>query len=256
MMVNLPWKVKTIVLKKNIMKNLLNIILATFALQAVQAQIKEGKIVYEQKIDLHRRMQDEQMKAIVPQFRTSKFELNFGDDQSMYKLQEVEPDITENTDHGNIVMRFGGANSEYYKNFATQRQVEKRELADKDYIIEDSLRHINWKLLDESKTILGYHCKKASGKTERGSDVEAWYTEEIPVSSGPETFNGLPGMILQVDINKEEFVITAVSVDKSADKKELKAPAKGKKITPGDFAAKQKELFGNQSGPVMRVVNN
>ena len=238
------------------MKNLLTVLLATFMLQVVNAQIKEGKIVYEQKIDVHRRMQDEQMKAMVPQFRTSKFELNFADNQSMYKMQEEEPDITATTGNGGIVMRFGGANTEYYKNFATQKQVEKRELGDKDYIIEDSLRHINWKLGDETKTILGYHCKKASGKTERGSDVEAWYTEEIPVSSGPETFNGLPGMILQVDINKEEFVITAVSIEKSADKKELKAPSKGKKITPKDFAIKQKELFGDQSGPVMRVVNN
>jgi GLPGLI family protein len=238
------------------MKNLLIILIATFALQAAGAQIQEGKIVYEEKIDLHRRMQDEQMKAMVPQFRTSKFELNFADNQSMYTMQEEEPDIAENTDHGGIVMRFAGANTEYYKNFVTQKQVEKRELGDKDYIIEDSLRHINWKLVDETKTILGYHCKKATGKTERGSDVEAWYTEDIPVSSGPETFNGLPGMILQVDINKQEFLITAVSVEKSADKKGLKAPSKGKKITPGDFAAKQKELFGNQTGPVMRVVNN
>jgi GLPGLI family protein len=238
------------------MKKILFAILTTTAFQPAEAQIKEGKIMYEQKIDLHRRMQDEQMKAMVPQFRTSKFELNFADNQSVYKMQEEEPDITENTGNGGIVMRFGGANTEYYKNFITQKQVEKRELGDKDYIIEDSLRHTNWKLADETKTILGYHCKKASCKTERGSDVEAWYTEEIPVPSGPETFNGLPGMIMQVDINKEEFVITAVSIEKTVDKKELIAPSKGKKITPEDFAAKQKELFGNQSGPVMRVVNN
>ncbi|MEP6927925.1 MAG: GLPGLI family protein, partial [Ginsengibacter sp.] len=233
------------------MKKIFFAMLSITAFHFASAQIKEGKILYDQKIDLHRRMQDEQMKAMVPQFRTSKFELNFGDNQSLYKMQEAEPDITENGGNGGIVMRFGGGNSEYYKNFSTQKQVEKRELADKDYIIEDSLHIMNWKPIDETKTILGYHCKKASGKTERGSEVEAWYTEEIPVSSGPETFNGLPGMILQVDINKEEFVITAVSIDKSADRKELKAPVKGKKITPQDFAAKQKELFGNQSGPVM-----
>ena len=198
------------------MKKILFAMLATTAFQLSHAQIKEGKIVYEQKIDLHRRMQDEQMKAMVPQFRTSKYELNFADNQSIYKIQEQEPDITENTGQGNIVMRFGGADAEFYKNFSTQKQVEKRELGDNDYIIEDSIRHINWKLVDETKILLGYNCKKATGKTERGSDVEAWYTEEIPVSSGPETFNGLPGMILQIDINKEEFVTTAVSIDKSA----------------------------------------
>jgi GLPGLI family protein len=238
------------------MKKILFAIVAATLFQVTNAQVKEGKIVYEQKIDLHRRMQDEQMKAMVPQFRTSKYELNFADNQSIYKAQEEDPDITENTDHGGIVMKFGGANSEYYKNFTTQKQVEKRELGDKDYIIEDSLHHTVWKLVDSIKTILGYTCKKATGKTERGSDVEAWYTEDIPVSSGPETFNGLPGMILQIDINKEEFVTTAISIEKSADKKELKEPTKGKKITPEEFAAKMKELFGNQSGPVMKFVTN
>ena len=227
--------------------------LAVSAFQVSSAQLTEGKIVYEQKIDLHRRMQDEQMKAMVPQFRTSKFELNFADGQSIYKVQEEEPDITENNGNGNVVMKFGGANSEYYKNFITQQQIEKRELAETDYIIEDSLRHINWKLIDEAKNILGYNCKKAIGKTERGSDVEAWYTEEIPVSSGPETFNGLPGMIMQIDINKEEIVITATALEKSANRKELKAPSKGKKITPADFAKLEKEIFGNQSGPVIRI---
>ena len=39
-------------------------------------------------------------------------------------------------------------------------------------------------------------------------------------------------MILQIDINKEEFVTTAISIDKSADKKELKEPTKGKKLQP------------------------
>jgi GLPGLI family protein len=237
------------------MKKILLAIVAATVFQLINAQIKECKIIYEQKIDLYRRMQDEQMKAMVPQFRTAKYELNFADNQSMYKTQEEEPDITENTGNGGIVMKFDGANSEYYKNFNTQTQVEKRELGDKDYVIEDTLHHITWKLMDTTKTILGYACKKATGKTERGSDVEAWYTEDIPVSSGPEIFDGLPGMILQIDINKEELVTTAISIEKSADKKELKEPSKGKKITPGDFAAKQKELFGNQTGPVMKIVN-
>ncbi len=238
------------------MKKILFAALAVSAFQFANAQLTEGKIVYEQKVDLHRRMEDEQMKAMIPQFRTSKFELNFADGQSIYKAQEEEPDITENNGNGNVVMKFGGANSEYYKNFIKQKQIEKRELAETDYIIEDSIKHITWKLIDETKNILGYNCKKANGKTERGSDVEAWYTEEIPVSTGPETFNGLPGMIMQIDINKEEIVITATGLEKSANKKELKAPSKGKKITPGDFAKLEKEIFGNQSGPVIKINRN
>ncbi len=238
------------------MKKICLAILAVSALQVSYAQLKEGKIVYEQKVDMYRRMQDEQMKAMVPQFRTSKFELNFADGQSIYKMQEEEPDITENNGNGNVVMKFGGGSNEFYKNFVTHKQIEKKELAETDYIIEDSLRHINWKLVDTIKNILGYNCKKATGKTERGNDIEAWYTEDIPVSSGPETFNGLPGMIMQIDVNKGEIVITALNLEKSANKKELKVPSKGKKITPKDFEKLQKEIFGNQSGPMIRINRN
>ncbi len=179
----------------------------------------------------------------------------FANIQFIFKIQEEEPDITENTGHGNVVIRFGGANAEYYKNFSTQKQVEKRELADKDYVIIASLRHLTCNLVHESKSILGYNCKKATGFSERGSDVEAWYTEEIPVSSEPESYNGLPGMILLVHINNEEFLITVINLEKSADKKELKIPSKGKKISPADFATLQKEIFGNQSGPIIRINN-
>lgn len=239
------------------MKKLLVLALAANIFQLANAQIKEGKIVYEQKIDLHRRIQDAQMKAMVPQFRTSKYELYFGDAQSFYKMQEAEPDVTETAgnQHGGMVMKFGGANSENYKNFSTHLQVEKRELADKDYIVQDSIRSIAWKISGETKTILGYTCKKASGKTLRGSDVEAWYTEEILLASGPDSFNGLPGMILLADVNKGEIVYTALTLDKKVDKKELKIPAKGKKVTPEEFAKLQKEIFENQNGPV-RIVTN
>jgi len=39
------------------------------------AQTKQGTVIYERRVDVHRRMQDEQMKAMVPQFRTTKSEL-------------------------------------------------------------------------------------------------------------------------------------------------------------------------------------
>ena len=57
------------------MKKYLLSALLLAAVNLVQAQLKEGAIVYERKIDVHRRMEDDQMKAMVPQFRTDKHEL-------------------------------------------------------------------------------------------------------------------------------------------------------------------------------------
>ncbi len=241
------------------MKKLWMAATALLWLQTSEAQIKEGKITYEQKMDVWRRIPEDnqQIRAMMPQFRTAKFELQFADSQSLFKPVEEEPDLSEQN-NGGVVIRMGaGGENEYYKNFITQKAIEKRELMEEVYLVEDSIRSIVWKLEEgETKNILGYACKKATGKTERGSDIVAWYCEEIPVASGPEQFNGLPGMILSIDANKGEFVFTATALDQKVEKKNIKAPAKGKKVNGAAFAKIQKELFGNQQGPVRMIVND
>jgi GLPGLI family protein len=139
--------------------------------------------------------------------------------------------------NGVVVIRIGSPENEYYENFTTKKLAEKRELMQEMYLLEDSIKSISWKLEEgEAKNIAAYPCKKATAKTERGNDVIAWYTEDIPTASGPEQFNGLPGMILGLDVNKSEVVYTAVSIEKKIDKKVVKPPTKGKKVNGAEFA--------------------
>ncbi|MEB2774546.1 GLPGLI family protein [Algoriphagus sp. D3-2-R+10] len=60
------------------------------------------------------------------------------------------------------------------------------------------LKMDGWKIEDQYKEILGYKCQKASIHY-AGRNFIAWYTEEIPLSDGPYVFNGLPGLILQLE---------------------------------------------------------
>lgn len=238
------------------MKKIITLFTAFIIGQITFGQVKEGRILFEQKIDMHRNLPAGNVQAhtMIPPFRVSNFELFFGDNQSLYRKVEEEVDITESNNNG-IVMRIGMPSAIVFKNFSTASIVEQRELAEKEYIIEDSLKNLNWKLEDGTSTILGYACKKATSKTERGSTVEAYYTEEIPVSSGPESFSGLPGMILKVDVNNQHFVYTAKGIEKTLNKKELKAPVKGKKVTKKDFVKLQQEIFSSQGGNI-RIVTN
>ena len=127
---------------------------------------------------------------------------------------------------------------------------------EKEFIVEDSIRNISWRLIDGgTKTILSHVCKKATGKSERGLDLVAWYADDISLSSGPGEFGGLPGLILGLDVNKEEFVYTATDIQKKIDKSELKAPADGKKVTPAEFAKIRKDLLGDDNGAV-RIIRN
>ena len=238
------------------MKKMIAVLIAAVMMQLASAQVKEGKIVFEETIDMHRRIpkENEQMKAMIPQFRTTKFELSFADNRSLYKAAEEEPDLSDQQG-GGVVMRFGGSDNVFYKDFTTQIAIEKRNLMEKEFIVEDSIRNISWKLVDgETKTVAGHNCKKATAKTPLGSDVVAWYAEDISLSSGPAQFGGLPGLILAMDVNNSEFVYTATTISKDVKKAELKAPTKGKKVTPEEFAKLRKELMGN-GGPI-RIVTN
>lgn len=235
-------------------------VLATFILFCIAAkgQVKEGTIIYERKADLHRRMPDEQMKAMVPQFRTEKQQLFFKDNISVYKAiaKDEAPDPFEDGNGGQIMIRIGGPGDGgvLYKNFTTQQFLEQTSLGDKDYVIDDTVKAQAWKLADETKNVLGYTCKKATVKTPMGSDIIAWYAEDIPLPIGPENFNGLPGAILMLDVNNAEIVFTAVELKKETDTKELKAPNSGKHITRADFQKKMDELFGPPSPDGRRII--
>lgn len=73
----------------------------------------------------------------------------------------------------------------------------------KKTIIQDSLYNFNWNTnYDDEREILGYKVKKATAKgLEVDTEITAWYTPEINISNGPYLYWGLPGLILEVDIN-------------------------------------------------------
>ncbi len=214
---------------------------------------QQGTITYERKINLHRRMEDEQMKAMVPEFRSTKHLLLFSDSISVYKTvkEEVSPDPFDNNGGGGprMMIRIGpGENGIIYNNFATKQIAEQTEFADKNYIIDDTIKSQPWKLTDETKTILGHSCKKALMKTFNGNDVTAWYAQDIAVPAGPENFSGLPGTVLGIDMNNGEIVFTAIAIKSGIDRKELIAPKTGKHITRADFQKKMEEVLG-PAGP-------
>src|SRR6476619_3259970 len=122
------------------------------------SQMKEGKIIYERKINMHKRIPegDERMKNMIPEFNTSKVQLLFSESQSIYKNLPEEQDIRETAGEGEdgkrVFIRLGGGEDETYKNYETGKAIEQRELGPKKYIIEDTLRKINWKMDEDGSS--------------------------------------------------------------------------------------------------------
>ena len=82
--------------------------------------------------------------------------------------------------------------------------------------------------------------------------LTAWFTPQIPVSIGPNGYGGLPGMIMQIDQNNGDLLITATDVSVDSPNMELiVAPTKGKKVNKDQYKKivddKMKELNAQQS---------
>ncbi|WP_421919145.1 GLPGLI family protein [Marinifilum sp.] len=63
--------------------------------------------------------------------------------------------------------------------------------------IKEPLNLFQWKFEPETKTLLGYHCTKATC-TFRGRDYVAFFTRELPFKAAPWKFHALPGVVLEV----------------------------------------------------------
>lgn len=68
-----------------------------------------------------------------------------------------------------------------------------------------------WSLTDETATVLGYKCQKATCHW-RGRDFVAWFAPDIPIRRGPWLFGGLPGLILKVYDKDRHYTFEAVSI--------------------------------------------
>ena len=58
-------------------------------------------------------------------------------------------------------------------------------------------------------------------------EVVAWFTPEIPVSTGPSWYQGLPGLILEVNDDKTTILCTKIVLNPD-EKSKIKRPKKGR----------------------------
>jgi GLPGLI family protein len=239
---------------------LLGILVSLAAINIVFAQSSTGVIEYEVKVNLHKTLPPgrEGMKAMIPEFRTSKQQLFFNENESLFK--PIIEDEEEEEQGGGVVMRFRQPNVEIYLNQAANKRVFKEEFFGKTYLIEDSAKVAAWKFGTETKTIAGYECQQAyytdDSNPKRIQEITAWYAPKLRPFLGPERFNTLPGGVLAVDINNGERVLVAKKVEfKELKKNDLKEPKGGEKISRSDFIKmrdEQMKKMGANGGMIIR----
>jgi GLPGLI family protein len=254
--------------------------LAVLVMTAGQAQQKEGKITYQRTIQMQISISDAPgVENTMPRTRIDKFELNFANNQMSWKQMEDEMEDDNSNGGGGMVIRtFGGGTDDVtFCDFDKSRRVESRELFEKKFLITDSIRRSNWKLGEETKTILNHLCRKATtqrigkrmmmtmdnGKMDRKevddtANIVAWFTTDIPVSAGPEMQGQLPGAILEMESNNGRTVYAAVDINVKPDLAAIKEPTKGKKVTPDEFTKERNKMMdemqkNNRGGGNMQI---
>ena len=199
-----------------------------------------GKIIYEEKFDLHLNLppEREHLKDMIPHYNIALFELLYNDDESIYARQKEaeQAEVTSSQGSQQMTMRFGRDNRMVYKNLATDAMIDSREFMQKQFLIKGPPTPRKWKIGKNKKEILGYACMEASFQADSATHIKAWFTPQLAISNGPSDFQGLPGMILQIDVNNGERVSTAteVTID-SVDTSSIVAPVKGKEVSSEEF---------------------
>lgn len=76
-----------------------------------------------------------------------------------------------------------------------------------------------WKISTEKSEVLGYKVQKATTKF-MGREWAAWFASEIPFQDGPDTFQGLPGLIVKVEDSKNHHSFVLIGTKKVSNSEE------------------------------------
>ncbi|WP_179415043.1 GLPGLI family protein [Mucilaginibacter sp. E4BP6] len=172
-------------------------------------------------------------KKANPQFRTLKSILTFSGDKTLFT--PIEPD---NGGSNFITLPLADQNNTIYNDLGTRITTNQKTVFDATFLIKDTTRKIKWKITGETREVAGYPCRRANGIMMDSIYVVAFYTEKIHTSGGPESFNGLPGMILEVAVPHENIIWVATKVtDVPVADNAIHPPKKGKPVTNAQLIA-------------------
>jgi GLPGLI family protein len=200
------------------MKSILFFIAALIFTTASKAQqfVDKAVIEYEVNTNLKKTMSndswDEMMKDNLSDLKISYFTYTFADNKSIYKFDRWSPKTRipkyqKEADEENT----------WYFDFTTRKMNMQKQIVGTNFVIADSVPNIQWKITNEHREIAGYNCRKAVGKIMDDVYVFAFYTDDITISGGPCSINGLPGMILGLSIPRlyTSFMATKIEVNSS-----------------------------------------
>lgn len=192
-----------------------------------------------------------------------EYSLIFDNKSSLFN-EIPKMDLDKKRSMGNSIGRglaklSGDTHGIFFTDRLSGKTIRQREFEAEMFLIEhDKIE--DWALTQEKRKIGNYICYKAtkndsyinaSGK-KKTYTVTSWYTQELPYPYGPTTYNGLPGVILE--LNNHQTVIYASKIELNPKKREdIIKPNKGTDITKEEF---DNMMTGSATGFSKRINRN
>ncbi len=174
----------------------------------LRAQINGAKITFERKTNLYKKFKEnndiQRWVKEEDKIKIDFFELYISDTFSLFKPQESE--LRE-------VLSWATSKNSVYQNFNTNSRYLIKTIWGEELHLSDSLFKRPWKITESSRKIAGYSCRKAIWQANDSTRIYAWFSYDIIPSSGPESFNGLPGTILGLATEDGGVVYFATKVE-------------------------------------------
>jgi len=169
-----------------------------------------------------------------------KANLEFVNEASLYYVEKKMKVDGKTTLNMNRI--FAGGDNKIYKN--TKTKVYLKENIRENLLIEKEEK--KWKITQESKQIGNYLCFKAIDieSTNKKKKPIVWFTPQIPVSFGPLEFNGLPGLVILVEMNKRIISASKIILNPK-ERIVFKKLIKGDRISQKKYNDKMKVLWNN-----------
>lgn len=129
----------------------------------------------------------------------------------------------------------------YYQNREKGTFVSRELLYNKAHIVTEKISELKWKMETETRKIGKFTCQKATTEF-RGRKYIAWFTPEIPISTGPWKLQGLPGLILEAyEVDKKvQFYFKSIEYPTTKDVK-IEIPTSGKKSNLKEYITIRKK---------------
>jgi len=237
------------------------IIVLTFAAASAQENgaVLSGQIEYERSVNKYafieksmKKFNSNSMredfikyKTSHPQFLVMKSILSFGDNKTLFTPLTELDNQPENRWNGQPI---ADQINTVFSDLDEKRTLTEKKVFGDLFLVNDSLKKITWKITDETRDIAGFLCRRANGLILDSVYVVAFYTSRIPLSSGPESFSGLPGMILGVALPHENVSWFATKIQLGQPTIPITKPAKGKPVTYKELVPMLQGTFKNFEG--------